>query len=104
LASANYVSGELPACYAGRRLFAVDPKPAPNEPAARTLTGMATKTKAKMKTCVHCGHTFDPDERWRDLADPEWLPAASTYCSQYCSDRYHCEMTHCCSTNVKKKA
>ena len=71
---------------------------------ARTLTSMATKTKAKIKTCVHCGHTFDPNDRWRDLSDPEWLPAASVYCSQYCSDRYHLEMVHCCSTHVKEKA
>ena len=73
---------------------------------ARTLIGMATntKTKAKVKTCVHCGHTFDPNDRWRDLSDPEWLPAASVYCSRECSDRYHCEMGHCCSTHVKEKA
>ena len=69
---------------------------------ARTLTGMATKTK--VKTCVHCGHTFDPDDRWRDLSDPDWLPAASVFCSHECSDRYHCEMGHCCSTHVKEKA
>jgi len=71
---------------------------------ASTLTGMATKTKAKIKVCVHCGHTFDPNGRWHDLSDPEWLPAASVYCSQYCSDRYHLEMVHCCSTHVKEKA
>jgi hypothetical protein len=71
---------------------------------ASTLTGMATKTKAKIKICVHCGHTFDPNGRWHDLSDPEWLPAASVYCSQYCSDRYHLEMVHCCSTHVKEKA
>ena len=71
---------------------------------AGILTGMATKTKAKIKTCVHCGHTFDPSDRWRDLSDPDWHPAASVYCSQYCSDRYHLEMVHCCSTHVKEKA
>jgi hypothetical protein len=65
---------------------------------------MATKTKAKIKTCVHCGHTFDLNDRWRDLCDPQWLPAASNYCSPYCSDRYHLEMVHCCSTHVKAKA
>ena len=69
---------------------------------ARTLTSMATKTK--LKTCVHCGHTFDPDDRRRDLSDPDWLPAASAYCSHECSDRYHCEMGHCCSAHVKEKA
>jgi hypothetical protein len=71
---------------------------------ARTLTCMATKTKVKMKTCVHCGHTFDPNDRWRDLSDPDWLPAASVYCSHDCSDRYHCDMGHSCSTHVEKKA
>jgi hypothetical protein len=73
---------------------------------ARTLIGMATntKTKAKVKTCVHCGHTFDPSDRWRDLSDPAWHPAASVYCSRECSDRYHCEMVHCCSTHRKGKA
>jgi hypothetical protein len=71
---------------------------------ARILTCMATKTKAKTKTCVHCGHTFDPNDRWRDLSDPEWLPAASVYCSPDCCDRYHLEMVHCCSTHVKEKA
>jgi NMD protein affecting ribosome stability and mRNA decay len=71
---------------------------------ARTLTCMATKTKAKIKVCVHCGHTFDPNGRWHDLSNPEWLPAASVYCSQYCCDRYHLEMVHCCSTHVKEKA
>jgi hypothetical protein len=79
-------------------------KSAPYWAIARTLTGMATKTKAKIKTCVHCGHTFDPSDRWRDLSDPEWLPAASVYCSPECSDRYHCDMGHCCSAHVKKKA
>ena len=69
---------------------------------ARTLSGMATKTK--VKTCVHCGHTFDPTDRWRDLAAPDWFPAASVYCSPECSDRYHIEMMHCCSTHVKEKA
>ena len=69
---------------------------------ARTLTSMATKTK--VKTCVHCGHTFDPNDRWRDLSDPDWFPAASVYCSPECSDRYHCEMVHCCATHVKEKA
>jgi hypothetical protein len=71
---------------------------------ARNLTGMATKTRAKIKTCVHCGHTFDPNDRWRDLSNPEWHPAASNYCSQDCSDRYHCDIGHCCSTHVKEKA
>jgi len=71
---------------------------------ARTLTCMATNTKVKTKICVHCGHTFDPNGRWHDLSNPEWLPAASVYCSQYCSDRYHLEMVHCCSTHVKEKA
>jgi hypothetical protein len=92
-------------CFARRRLFAVDLKNQQRFRAiARILTGMATKTKAKIKTCVHCGHTFDPNDRWRDLSDPEWLPAASVYCSHDCSDRYHCEMGHCCSTHVKEKA
>jgi hypothetical protein len=71
---------------------------------ARTLTCMATKTKVKVKTCVHCGHTFDPNDRPRDLSDPDWLPDASVYCSHDCSDRYHCDMGHCCSTHVKEKA
>jgi hypothetical protein len=71
---------------------------------ARTLTCMATKTKAKVKTCVHCGHTFDPNDRRRDLSDPNWLPDASNYCSPDCGDRFHCEMGHCCSTRVKEKA
>ncbi|ORB73996.1 ferric uptake regulation protein [Mycobacterium scrofulaceum] len=61
---------------------------------------MATKTK--VKTCVHCGHTFDPNDQRRDLSDPEWLPAASSYCSHECSDRFHCDMSHCCSTHAKK--
>lgn len=72
---------------------------------ARTLSDMVkTKTKTKTKVCVHCGHTFDPNDRPRDLSDPEWLPAASAYCSHDCSDRFHCEMGHCCSTHVKEKA
>jgi len=73
---------------------------------ARTLTSMATKTKAKnkTKTCVHCGHTFEAHDRLHDLSDPHWLPAASNYCSHDCSDRYHCDMGHCCSTHVKEKA
>jgi hypothetical protein len=73
---------------------------------ARTLTCMATKTKVKVKvkTCVHCGHTFDPNDRRRDLFHPDWLPDASVYCSPDCSDRYHCEMGHCCSTRAKEKA
>jgi hypothetical protein len=70
---------------------------------ARTLIRMAAKTKAKIKACVHCGHTFDPSDRWRDLSDPEWFPAASVYCSHECSDRYHCEIGHCCSTHAKAK-
>src|ERR1700733_5860306 len=92
-------------CFARRRLFAVELKNQHRFRAiARTLTRMATKTKVKVKTCVHCGHTFDPNDRWRDLSDPGWLPAASVYCSPYCSDRYHCDMGHCCSTHVKEKA
>ena len=92
-------------CFARRRLFAVDLKNQHRFRAmARTMTGMATKTKVKIKTCVHCGHTFDPNDRWRDLSDPDWLPAASVYCSPDCSDRYHCDMGHCCSTHVKDKA
>jgi hypothetical protein len=77
---------------------------------ARTLTSMAittkakTKTKTKTKTCVHCGHRFEVHNQPRDLSDPHWLPAASNYCSHDCSDRYHCEMGHCCSTHVKEKA
>ncbi|WP_108920807.1 ferric uptake regulation protein [Mycobacterium montefiorense] len=58
----------------------------------------------KTKTCVHCGHTFHPDARPRDLSDPEWLPVASVYCSRECSDRFHCDMGHRCSTHVKEKA
>jgi hypothetical protein len=65
---------------------------------------MATNTKAKIKTCVHCGHTFDLNDRLRDLSDPHWLPAASNYCSPYCSDQYHIDMVHCCSTHAKAKA
>ncbi|BBY41540.1 hypothetical protein MMAN_56740 [Mycobacterium mantenii] len=65
----------------------------------RTLTFMV-----KTKTCAHCGHTFDPSALPRDLSDPDWLPAASIYCSHECSDRFHCEMGHCCSTHVKEKA
>jgi hypothetical protein len=68
----------------------------------RTLTHMATKTKVKV--CVHCGHTFDPNDHWRDLSDPDWQPAASVFCSHECADQYHCEMVHCCSTHVKEKA
>jgi hypothetical protein len=63
-----------------------------------------TKAKAKIKTCVHCGHLFEAHDQLRDLADPQWLPAASNYCSPDCSDRYHLEMVHCCSTHVKEKA
>jgi hypothetical protein len=63
---------------------------------------MATKTK--VKTCVHCGHTFDPNDRQRDLSDPDWLPAASIYCSHECSDRFHCDLAHSCSAHVKEKA
>jgi hypothetical protein len=58
----------------------------------------------KTKTCPHCGHTFRPDERPRDLSDPDWVPAASVYCSQECSDRYHCDMGHRCSKHTKEKA
>ena len=70
---------------------------------ARTLTGMV-RTKARTKTCVHCGHTFDLNDPRRDLSDPDWLPAASVYCSHDCSDRFHCNLAHCCSTHVKEKA
>src|SRR3984885_1292570 len=91
--------------FARHRLFAVELKNQHRFRAmARTMTGMATKTKVKIKTCVHCGHTFDPNDRWRDLSDPEWLPAASVYCSHDCSDRYHLEMVHCCSAHMKEKA
>ena len=65
---------------------------------------MATKTKTKTKVCVHCGHTFDLNDRGRDVSDPNWFPAASVYCCHECSDRYHCEMGHRCSTHVKEKA
>ena len=71
---------------------------------ARTLTSMATKTKTRTRTCVHCGHTFELNDQRRDLSDPHWLPTASVYCSHECSDRYHCDMGHCCSTHVKEKA
>jgi hypothetical protein len=71
-------------------------------PTARTLTCMATKTK--LKTCVHCGHTFDPSDRWRDLANPGWFSAASNYCSHECCDQYHRDMSHCCSSHTKDKA
>jgi hypothetical protein len=64
----------------------------------RTLTGMATKVKA----CLHCGHAFDPTDRHR-LVDPDWLPVKSLYCSPECSDRYHLQMVHRCSTHVKAK-
>jgi hypothetical protein len=66
---------------------------------ARTLTGMAM-----VKVCVHCGHTFDLGNSWRDLSDPDWLPAVSVYCSHDCSNRFHCNLVHCCSTHVKEKA
>jgi hypothetical protein len=69
-----------------------------------TLTDMATRVKVKVKVCIHCGHTFDASERWRDLSALDWQPAASVFCSHECSDRYHCEMGHCCSTHVKEKA
>jgi hypothetical protein len=67
---------------------------------------MATKAKAKVKvkTCVHCGHAFDPNDRRRDLSDPDWLPDAALYCSTECSHRFHCDMSHCCSAHVKEKA
>ncbi|WP_116376247.1 ferric uptake regulation protein [Mycobacterium sp. MFM001] len=58
----------------------------------------------KTKTCAHCGHTFEPNNWQRDLSDPEWLPEASAYCSHECSDQFHREMVHCCSTHVKEKA
>ena len=73
-----------------------------SRPIAGTLSGMATKTKVKI--CVHCGHTFGPHDRHRDLANPYWFPAASKYCSPYCNDRYHLEMMHCCSAIMKAKA
>ncbi|WP_428342945.1 ferric uptake regulation protein [Mycobacterium sp.] len=62
------------------------------------------KAKIKIKTCVHCGHRFEAHDQQRDLSDPYWLPAASNYCSPDCSDRYHLEMVHCCSTHMKEKA
>jgi hypothetical protein len=70
--------------------------------AARTLTSMATKTK--VKTCVHCGHTFEAHDGRRDLSDPLWQPTASVYCSHECCDRYHLEMVHRCSSHLKEKA
>ena len=85
--------------------FAVDVKSARFKAMARSLTGMAIKTKAKTKTktCVHCGHTFEVNDP-RDLSDPNWLPAAAVYCSHDCSDRFHCDLGHRCSTHVKEKA
>ncbi len=68
---------------------------------ARKLTSMV---KAKTKTCVHCGHTFDLNNPRRDLSDQDWLPAASVYCSHECSNQFHCNLAHCCSTHVKAKA
>ncbi|WIM86766.1 ferric uptake regulation protein [Candidatus Mycobacterium wuenschmannii] len=62
---------------------------------------MATKTK--VKTCVHCGHSFDPNNRWRDLANPGWHSVASNYCSHECCDQYHRDMSHCCSSHAKDK-
>ncbi|AYJ03440.1 ferric uptake regulation protein [Mycobacterium avium subsp. hominissuis] len=58
----------------------------------------------KVRTCAHCGHAFDPNDRGRDLSDPDWLPAASIFCSHECSDRFHCDLGHCCSSHAKKKA
>jgi hypothetical protein len=87
--------------FARRRLSATDLKSALIRSIARTLTDMATKTK--VKACLHCGHAFDPTDRHR-LAEPDWLPVRSLYCSPECSDRYHVEMVHCCSTQVKAKA
>ncbi|MCV7100749.1 ferric uptake regulation protein [Mycobacterium palustre] len=60
--------------------------------------------KTKTRACVHCGRTFDPNDLGRDLSDPDWHPTASVYCSHDCSDRFHCDMTHCCSAHVKEKA
>jgi hypothetical protein len=65
---------------------------------------MATKTKSRMKTCVHCGHTFDLNDPSRTLASPHWHPIASNYCSHECSDRFHCDMGHRCSAHIKDKA
>jgi hypothetical protein len=58
----------------------------------------------KVKTCVHCGHTFNPNDRPRDLSDPDWLPFASIYCSLECSARFHCDMGRLSSAHVKAKA
>ncbi|WP_231123027.1 ferric uptake regulation protein [Mycobacterium asiaticum] len=58
----------------------------------------------KAKTCVQCGHTFDPTDPRRGLSDPDWLPVASVYCSQKCSDRFHSQLAHCCSTHLKENA
>jgi len=69
-----------------------------------TKTKNKTKTKTKTKTCIHCGHTFDPNDPRRNLSDPDWHPDASVYCSHDCSDRFHCNLGHCCSTHVKEKA
>lgn len=62
------------------------------------------KTKTKIRTCIHCGHTFDVNDPRRAVSDPEWLPVASVYCSHECSDQFHCAMGHCCSAHVKDKA
>jgi hypothetical protein len=59
---------------------------------------------AKIKTCVQCGHAFDPNDRCRDLSDPGWLPAASVYCSHDCSDQFHHDLRHRCSAQLKVKA
>jgi hypothetical protein len=62
------------------------------------------KAKTKIKTCVHCGHTFDANAQRGDLSDPAWHPYASNYCSHECSDQFHCDLSHNCSAHVKDKA
>ncbi|OBA59560.1 ferric uptake regulation protein [Mycobacterium sp. 1100029.7] len=62
------------------------------------------KAKTKIRTCVHCGHTFDANAQRSDLSDPDWHPYASNYCSHECSDQFHCDLSHNCSTHVKQKA
>jgi hypothetical protein len=59
---------------------------------------------AKAKVCVHCGHTVGVNDLRRDLSDPDWLPAASIYCSHDCGDQFHCNLAHCCSVHIKEKA
>lgn len=67
----------------------------------RSLT---TMVKSKIKTCIYCGHTFDLNDPRRDLSDPDWLPDATVYCSHDCSNQFHRNLGHCCSTHVKEKA